>query len=146
VRFYSYSEFVNDVKRLKEIVDKDFDAVIAVARGGLTLSHFLAEAMEIRNVFSINSIGYEDKKKLENVEVFNIPKLDSEKKILVVDDIVDSGDTIKEVLKKLKEEYSDKIFLSATIFYKNGAIVKPDFFIKRTDEWIEFFWTKDTTN
>jgi len=52
VRFYSYSEFINDVKRLKEIVDKDFDAVIAVARGGLTLSHFLAEAMEIRNVFS----------------------------------------------------------------------------------------------
>lgn len=28
-------------------------------------------------------------------------------------------------------------------FYKKTALIKPDFYIKQTDMWIEFFWEVD---
>ena len=36
--------------------------ILAVARGGLTLGHSLAVALENRNLFTLNSIHYEDNK------------------------------------------------------------------------------------
>jgi len=45
VRFYSYDEFKVDVNMLaKEIKVYDPDVILAIARGGMTLGHFLAEA------------------------------------------------------------------------------------------------------
>jgi len=141
--FYSYSEFIEDLKRLISKIDIEFDTIIGVARGGLTIAHFLGEYYNIRDVFSINSIGYSETKKLNNIKIFNIPNLIKAKRVLVVDDIVDSGDTLLGVLKELKENYPTLRIYTASIFYKREAKLKPDFFAKETKDWIDFFWTKE---
>ena len=64
---YTYDLFVLDTKILIE-KSKNFqpDVILAVARGGLTLSHFMAQAMNIRNLFSLNSIHYNNEIKLDS--------------------------------------------------------------------------------
>jgi len=142
-RYYPYEEFLKDLKKLAQDIDYDFDAIVAIARGGMTIAHMLGEYFDKREVFTINSIGYEYTKKLEKIEVFNIPNLQNYEKILIVDDIIDSGETITEVIKSIKKRYPKIDIKVASIFYKKSAKFKPDFFVKFADEWIDFFWTKD---
>nr|MBL0686528.1 phosphoribosyltransferase [Sulfurospirillum sp.] len=91
--FYSYDEFKSDVNMLaKELKSYKPDVILAVARGGVTLGHFLAEALEMRDLYFINSIHYEETRKLDIINIFNIPDLSKAKKVVVVDDIIDSGE------------------------------------------------------
>ena len=133
-----------DTQKLVDI-SKSFqaDAFLSVARGGLTLSHLMSQAMNQRDVFTINSISYDRKNQKDSIEIFNIPDLKSYKKVLIIDDIVDSGKTMIEVFKILNEKFPNTEFKLATLFYKKTALIKPDFYIKQTDIWIEFFWEVD---
>jgi len=134
---YTFDEFKNDLNQLKI---KKPDAILAIARGGLTFAHHLAEKLDMREVFSINAVSYEKDKKLDNIHIFNIPDLQNYENILVVDDISDSGDTFIEVLNLLKQKYPDKIYKTISIFYKPSSKFKPDYFFHETNEWINFFW------
>ncbi len=141
--YYGYDEFRDDLKALTSKIDYEFDTIIAIARGGLSMAQLLGEYYNIRKVYSVNTIGYDDDKKLENTEIFNIPNLKDSKNILIVDDIVDTGDTLVLTINKLQELYPMQTFKSASIFYKPTAIIKPNFYIKEPKGWIEFFWSKD---
>lgn len=142
-RYYPYEDFLADIKDLTEKIDWKFDSIIAIARGGLSLGHLLGEHYDLREVYSINTIGYEDTVKLESVKVFNIPALSEAKNVLIVDDIVDSGDTLIEVLKVLHKAYPTVNFKTASLFYKKSARIAPDWYVQETDQWIEFFWSID---
>lgn len=141
--YYPYEDFLADTIDLTEKIDWTFDSIIAIARGGMTLAHLLGEYYDIREVYSINTIGYEDTTKLESVKVFNIPELNEAKSVLIVDDIVDSGDTLVEVLKVLRQMYPAVIFKTASLFYKKSAKIAPNWYVQEADKWIEFFWTED---
>ena len=141
--YYPYLEYKEDLKTLTKKIDQDFDVILAIARGGLSIGQMLGEYYDIREVYAINSISYDDTKKLDEVTVFNIPSLQMTKRVLIVDDIVDSGDTLVEVLKVLEEKYPNIEFFTATIFYKPTAIIEPTWWVKEPKGWIEFFWSKD---
>ncbi|BCD59949.1 MULTISPECIES: phosphoribosyltransferase [unclassified Nitratiruptor] len=143
MRYYSCDELIKDAKMLCQMIDEPFDAILAVARGGLTLAHLLAECLEIRDVFTVTSQGYEGYKKLSCIQLGTLPDLGKRKNILIVDDIIDSGDTIAHLLKTIKECYPKKNFKVASLFFKKDASVQPDFSIHEAKEWIDFFWTRD---
>ena len=115
--YYPYQAFREDLKTLTQKIDRKFDAILPIARGGLSMALMLAEYYDIREVYAINTIGYEGSQKLDEVHVFNIPDLKSAKRVLIVDDIVDSGDTLIEVLRVLRERYPEVTFYTASIFY-----------------------------
>ena len=144
--YYPYEEFREDLKNLTEKIDQPFDAILGIARGGLSMAQMLGEYYDLREVYAINTIGYDDTQKLKSVEVFNIPDLKSAKQVLIVDDIVDSGDTLVEVLKVLKEMYPSVTFLSASLFYKKTAKITPTWYVKEPKGWIDFFWSVDLRN
>ncbi len=142
--YYSYNEFLQDVNVLVDrCISFDCDVILGISRGGLTISHFMGEALNIRNVFTINSIHYDGVQKLDTFNIFNIPNLINASKVLIVDDIVDSGETMVEVLKILKEKYPMCEFKLASLFYKTTALVQPDFSVKEAPAWIDFFWEAD---
>ncbi len=141
--FYSYEEFAKDSKLLADkIKSYNPDALIAIARGGLTLGHFLAQALNIREIYTLNSIHYENSKKLDILNIFNIPNLNGLNRAVLVDDIIDSGETMAEILKLLNSQYPNCEFKVATLFYKSSAILKPDWSINEANCWIDFFWEK----
>jgi len=139
---YNYEEFNKDVAILAKLIKENFEpqALVAVARGGLTLGHFLASMLDKRELFCLNSIHYENDKKLDNIKIFNLPDLKAYEKILLIDDMIDSGETMLEIKKILKENFPDIKLKIATIFYKENALLKPDFCLKEAKEWIDFFW------
>ncbi|OUR72426.1 nicotinate phosphoribosyltransferase [Arcobacter sp. 31_11_sub10_T18] len=142
--YYGYDEFAKDTQKL---VDKcrgyEPDVLLAVARGGMTLSHLMAQALDMRNLYALNSIHYEGTLKLNTFNVFNIPDMSKSKRVLIIDDIVDSGETMEEIFKILKEKFPDTEFKLATLFYKKTAVLQPDYTVKEATQWIDFFWETD---
>lgn len=145
MKYYAYENFKNDTNELlKQVKPYEVDSIVAVARGGLTLAHAVAEGLGIREVQSLRTELYDHTQKRERISVYNNCKFnESTKKVLVVDDISDSGDTLEAVMNELQTKNPDIEFRSATLFYKKTSIYKPDFWINEADEWIEFFWEKD---
>ena len=141
--YYTYEEYKQDLKTLIQKIDQPFDAILGIARGGLSMAQMLGEYYDLREVYALNTIGYDDTEKKESVEVFNIPDLHSAKQVLVVDDIVDSGDTLVEVLKVLNAKYPTVTFMTASLFYKKTAKITPTWYVKVPKGWIEFFWSED---
>jgi xanthine phosphoribosyltransferase len=142
--FYSYDDFTDDIPVLAEkIKELNPDAVIAIARGGMTIAHFLGEHLNLRDVYTINAIHYDDTKKLDYIKLFNFPDLKNKKRVVLVDDISDSGDTLEAIIDKLKKDYPGLDIKIATIFYKENTKVKPDIYIKKTNKWIVFFWDNE---
>lgn len=140
--FYSYDEFALDVKKMAKDIKDEFDpeVILAVARGGLTLGHSLAVALENRNLFTLNSIHYEDTNKLDTIQIFNVPDLSKYTKILLVDDIIDSGESMVEIKRELLKRYPNLDIKIATVFYKEKALLLPEFKVKEAHDWVEFFW------
>ena len=141
--YYPYQEFKQDLKTLTQKIDQPFDTILGIARGGLSMAQMLGEYYDLREVYAINTIGYEDTHKNDSVEVFNVPDLKSAKQVLIVDDIVDSGDTLVAVLAVLNVKYPSITFYTASIFYKTTACIRPTWYVKEPQGWIEFFWSKD---
>lgn len=142
-QYYAYENFRDDLKILTKMIDKPFDTIMGISRGGLSMAQMLGEYYDIRKVYAINSIGYEDTIKLDEVKIFNIPDLSGSKAVLIVDDILDSGDTMVKILDILKEKYPQVDLYVASIFYKKSAKIAPDWFVREPQNWIEFFWTVD---
>ena len=140
--FYSYDEFAIDAKKMAKQIKDEFDpeVILAVARGGLTLGHSLAVALENRNLFTLNSIHYEDTNKLNTIQIFNVPDLSKYTRILLVDDIIDSGESMVEIKRELLKRYPNLDIKIATVFYKEKALLLPEFKVKEAHDWVEFFW------
>jgi len=142
--YYGYDEFAKDTQKL---VDKcrgyEPDVLLAIARGGMTLSHLMAQALDMRNLYALNSIHYEGTLKLDTFNVFNIPDMSKAKRVLIIDDIVDSGETMEEIFRILREKFPNTEFKLATIFYKKTAVLQPDYAVKEAKGWIDFFWEID---
>lgn len=110
------------------------DAVVAIERGGLPLAVFLSAYLNLP-LERIKVSFYKDTEKqpkpFVDLKGFDIT---SYSKPLFVDDLVDSGDT----LKYIKETYGDVPY--ATIY--STVTMQPDVFHfnKNSDEWIVFPW------
>jgi len=142
--YYKYDEFLKDLDILeKKTSAYSPDALLAIARGGMTIGHFLAERIGTREIYSLNAVSYENEKKLGKPKIFNIPDLSGKKSVLLLDDISDSGETLEEVIKILKEKYPHLTIKSATIFYKEKTKVIPEIVLHKTDKWVVFFWDKE---
>jgi len=138
---YDYNTFNKELDLLIKKLDGYIpDIILSVARGGVVLGALLSYRLGIRELYSINSIHYDDKKRLDHIKVYNIPDLGSKNRVLIVDDIIDSGESMAEILKKINKQYPTNEYKTATLFYKKDAILKPDFTLHEATEWIEFFW------
>jgi len=61
------------------------------------------------------------------------------KKVLVVDEVADTGKSLQLIREHLKAEGACEVRI-ATIYLKPWSIVKPDYYAKETSRWIVFPW------
>ena len=142
-KYYDYDTFVQDCKSISQTLNnKNHDTIIAIARGGVTFGHFLSSLLDIRKLYTINAISYNDTTKMNSITISNIPDLSNSSKVLIADDIIDSGDTMAEIVKILQEKYPKVEFETVALFYKKDAKVQPTYQTKIANCWIEFFWEK----
>jgi len=144
MKYYSYEDFKTDTNKLiQRVQNNKIDAIVGIARGGLTLSHTVAEGLDIREVHTIRTELYDKSKKREEITIFGKCDFSDAKTILVLDDISDSGDTLKTIMKHLETTNQNVNFITATLFYKKTSVYEPTVWINEAKEWIEFFWEKD---
>ncbi|OZE15394.1 phosphoribosyltransferase [Rhodococcus sp. 05-2255-3B1] len=128
-----------------QIVDDGFvpDIVIAIARGGLIPAGAIAYAMGVKAAGTLNVEFYSDIEETLPDPVVLEPLLDTDaivgKKLLVVDDVADSGRTLALVIDLLKARTPE--VRSAVIYTKPRTIVQPDYSWRETDKWINFPWS-----
>jgi xanthine phosphoribosyltransferase len=144
-QYYSYTAFSKDTRKLIEKTKPlEVQTILAIARGGLTLSHAMAEGLQIRDVQSIRTELYDKEAKRSCLTLFGECMFTANiKKVLVVDDIADSGETLAFIMEYLHERFPEIEFTSCTLFYKKSSVYEPDIWINEANAWIEFFWEKD---
>jgi hypoxanthine phosphoribosyltransferase len=121
------------------------EMVIAVARGGLIPAGAIAYALGIKAAGTLNVEFYSDIEETLPDPVVLEPLLDTNaivgKRLLVVDDVADSGRTLDLVLDLLRVHTTE--VRSAVLYTKPRTIVRPDFSWRETDLWINFPWSSE---
>ncbi len=142
--YYSYENFKKDTNTLiKNVKEFKPEVIVGIARGGLTLAHSMAEGLDIREVQTLRTELYDKTCKRDELSIFGTCNFSNVKRVLVVDDIADSGDTLKAIMSHLESGFNDIEFKSATLYYKKTSCYKPHFWINEAKEWIDFFWEVD---
>ena len=117
------------------------DLIIGISRGGLVVSRLLSDILGINNVQIIGIDHYKgiDETKKEPKLTQDITTDISGKIVLLVDDVSDTGKSLKLAVKHL-EGKKPKQIVTATINYKPKSIFKPDYYMQETSDWIVYAW------
>ena len=130
-----------------EIVRDGFrpDIVLAIARGGLTVAGALAYALDVKNCFAMNVEFYTGVDERLEMPVVLPPTLDlvevSGLKVLIADDVADTGTTLQLVQKILEEHVGEA--RTAVLYQKPRSVITADYSWQTTDRWIDFPWSSD---
>ncbi len=141
--YYSYEDFRKDVLALLPKLQNEYDTIVGISRGGLTFAQAIAEALDIRNLQTLRTVSYDTTQKRDDFLLIENTDLKLSKKVLVVDDISDSGETLLKVMQHLKVKYPHITFETVTLFYKETSLYKPTFYANISTQWINFFWEVD---
>lgn len=120
-------------QEIENLVDKleheDFDCVLGVLRGGYVPAEIVSRALNIPLTL-IRLSSYSNRERSEIKELGSIGEPFG--KILIVDDLIDSGETLKFLLNKYPGSKT------AVIFNKDvKRDLEPDFYsVKVKNEWI----------
>jgi hypoxanthine phosphoribosyltransferase len=119
------------------------EVVLAVARGGLLPAGALSYALGVKNVFTMNVEFYTGIDQRLEMPVMLPPLLNvvdlKGVGVLVVDDVADTGATLKLVTDYVAGHVAD--VRCAVLYEKPGSSVKCDYVWRRTDRWIDFPWS-----
>jgi len=120
-QFYTWNQFEKDSDKLAQLIkknNKSISGIYGVPRGGLILAVRLSHKLDLPLVLERSSI---------------------KKNTLIVDDIADSGKTLKLFDK------ADK-YITATLFYNRTSICKPTYFSRKKENWVVFPWEEEKTS
>jgi uncharacterized protein len=113
----------------------EFDQIICIARGGLrvgdVLSRIFEQPLAILSTHSYAAGGGTVRGELVIAEhmTMTAPRLGS--RVLVVDDMVDSGHTLEKVVRTLPERFPHIATLkSAVLWWKACSVLAPDFHVQ----------------
>ncbi len=122
------------------------DTVIAIARGGMIPARLIAEQLNVRRIYNIGLEFYQGvAKTAKGPRIYqDLPPDMSNKRICVVDDIVDSGESFIYTQNHLIERGCLE-FASVSLFYKPNNIFRPDDYYKQIsrDIWVVMPWELD---
>jgi len=130
-------EYYHLIERLALKVHQDGyapDALVCLARGGLRPGDVLSRVFELPlAILSTSSYREEAGTKagaLDIAAALTSTGGDPHGRVLLVDDLVDSGNTLQQVLRELPRRYpAISQIRSAVIWYKARSSVVPDYFV-----------------
>ena len=119
------------------------DMVVAIARGGLLLAGSVAYALDVKSCGAINVEFYTGVDLRLDEPVLLSPMLDTPsvagQRVLLVDDVSDSGRTLAMVLELLLSAQAD--VRSLCLYSKPETLLEPDYVWRKTSKWIAFPWS-----
>ena len=139
-RYISWSEYGNLAEALAEKVranGRKYDLVVGIARGGIPVAMVVSDHLNVKidfvNVKSYNDIGKRTTPRILTTLTEGVQGKD----ILLVDDLVDQGDTMAFMQRYLNEQ-EPRSLETAVMFKKPWSAVQPDYYLETVSEWIVF--------
>jgi hypoxanthine phosphoribosyltransferase len=139
----TFGDAAQDLARV--IADDGFrpDLILAIARGGMFVAGALGYALSVKNLHLMNVEFYNGVGSTLDMPVMLPPvpsAVDfSQKKVLIADDVADTGKTLELVRNFVVEHVAEA--RCAVVYEKPGSLVKCDYVWKRTEAWINFPWS-----
>lgn len=118
------------------------DVVLAISRGGLVPAGMLGYRLGWRDMLLAAVVAYDDEQGFRgSAEFLQFPSDEQirGKRVLIVDEVWDSGTTIAAVSGRIREAGGEPV--TAVLHYKPGRSrvdLVPDHFIVETDDWIVY--------
>lgn len=131
----------------QQVVDSGYepDWIVAIARGGLLIGGAVSYALRCKNIGVVNVEFYSDIDERLEVPIMLPPALNladlADTRLLIVDDVADTGETLKLVVETCAPVVRD--IRSLVIYEKPRSLIRPDYVWKQTDEWINFPWSTE---
>lgn len=111
------------------------DIVVGIARGGLVPARIVCDFLLQRNLATIKVEHWGIAATMGKAKLkFPLPVDISGKKVLVVDDVVDTGDTYAVTMEHIKEKNPSEV-RSAVLHYKSCSTFVPDYWAEKQDAW-----------
>ena len=122
------------------------DVIVGVSRGGWAPARIMSDLLENPKLANVKAEFYLGVAETKGEPVITQPVSTSVegKKVLVMDDVADTGKSLRLVKKHLSEEGATDVRI-ATIYYKPWSILAPDYYKKKTSLWIIFPWERKET-
>lgn len=137
--YYTWNNFQDDILSINAKIHRDLwlpECVVGIKRGGLV------PAVSLSHLFNIPmySITYQTRDGRGVLDVSELSTLSSNTKILIVDDICDTGETFEKIQKI---NFNDIKFCS--LFYNIRQKININYFARKIDrekdsDWIVFPW------
>jgi hypoxanthine phosphoribosyltransferase len=134
-----YLMLLGQAEKIRESSFKP-DVIIAVSRGGWLPARVLSDLLEtdLGNVSVEFYLGVAETRKAPVLtQSASVPV--TGKKVLVVDDVADSGESLKLVKAHILQQGAKEVRV-ATMYYKPWSVVKPDYYALETRHWVVFPW------
>jgi hypoxanthine phosphoribosyltransferase len=147
-KFLSWGNIEDLVKTLLGKVPKDTDALLVVTRGGMVPACLISEKADIRNILVAAVMFYTDVGQTMDAPRFlqfpPDPYL-AGKDVLIVDDVWDSGRTVKSVKQRVLAAGGRPRV--AVLHWKPERSLypedRPEYYAEETDDWIVYPWDPD---
>jgi len=140
LHYVSWEEYGELVTKLAEVIastGKRFDLVVGIARGGIPVAMVVADRLGTRidflNVKSYTDVGERVKPRILTTITEDI----FDKRVLLVDDLVDGGATMETVTRYLDSE-EPKSITTAVLFTQPWSAFPPDSSLRVVDTWVVF--------
>lgn len=141
-QFLSFQDFAKICLQLAVKIKADtqgipIDYIVSIQRGGALMSKILSDVFDAP-IATLTVSTYEnmEQKKLPYISQ-EISTSISKKNVIVVDEICDSGLTLKFVQDYLLQQ-APTTLRTAVLFMKSHSVFVPDFWVQTSDKWIVF--------
>ena len=117
------------------------DVVIVVLRGGYIVAKILCDYLGIDSIATVEIKFYRGVGERAERPVVVTPLLHDvrDKRVMIVDDVADSGRTL-QVAVDIARLHGAKDIKTATLYLKPWSITLPDYYVGETKSWIVFPW------
>lgn len=138
----SWDDLDDLVARLAAKTGRDFDVVLAITRGGLVPAGMLAYRLDLREILVAGAVFYRPEGGTHDAPVighFPEAALLAGHRVLVVDEVWETGETMTEVLARVRA--SGGMPVSAVLHYKPGrsrVAGAPDHWADTVESWVTY--------
>lgn len=144
VKVVTWDEIVSLSNKLADILKEKYapEVIIAIARGGLVPARLVADALGVIDVLSIKVEHWVETASHTPEAKIKYPyKVDLQgKKVLIIDDIADTGDSLELTSKFVRENFNTSEIKTATLQYIVGSKFIPDFYADIITSWAWFMY------
>jgi uncharacterized protein len=117
------------------------DLIIGLSRGGLVPARLLSDILAVHDVGILGMSFYKGMgKTAPEPKITQGLSMEIEgKKVLLVDDVADSGKSLIAAKEYLEKKGASQI-RTATLHFKPASSFKPDYFVETTTAWVAYPW------